>query len=278
MKQAPVLTGVPLPEHSGPVLYILDARSGLERRLLEMCLAEAMQDARRLRVNLAEGKRQHGIDALQSALDGPPETLLVPVRIAWSVPGMDSGANQPLALRHLVFGDPRRPGPVRSRWILRRDPSRARCMSGSAATLSELRRRFNDQEGLSAEEAPSEFAAFVARQAGLALEIAEWGMIGRRYKAPRFVAESLRRSPAFRAAVRRMAGEMGRPAEDLYREAARYMKELIAVPNALFIDLRARFDNFILSLGYGKGVVCRDADLERLRGIVQSRPAMLLFT
>jgi glycerol-3-phosphate O-acyltransferase len=278
VKQAPVLTGVPLPEHSGPVLYILDARSGLERRLLEMCLAEAMQDARRLRVNLAEGKRQHGIDALQSALDGPPETLLVPVRIAWSVPGMDSGANQPLALRHLVFGDPRRPGPVRSRWILRRDPSRARCMSGSAATLSELRRRFNDQEGLSAEEAPSEFAAFVARQAGLALEIAEWGMIGRRYKAPRFVAESLRRSPAFRAAVRRMAGEMGRPAEDLYREAARYMKELIAVPNALFIDLRARFDNFILSLGYGKGVVCRDADLERLRGIVQSRPAMLLFT
>ena len=56
-----------------------------------------------------------------------------------------------------------------------------------------------------------EFAAFVTRQAGLALEVAEWGLIGRRYKAPRFVAESLTSSPRFKAALRRLSEESGRP-------------------------------------------------------------------
>ena len=62
------------------------------------------------------------------------------------------------------------------------------------------------------------------------------------------------------------------------QEAEGYMQELIAVPNALFVDLRARFDNFILSLGYDQDVVCRTEDLERLRTIVQTRPTALLFT
>jgi len=56
------------------------------------------------------------------------------------------------------------------------------------------------------------------------------------------------------------------------------MKELIAVPDSLFIDLRARFDNWVMSLSYGGEVVFRDQDLERVGDIVQNHPAMLLFT
>ena len=47
------------------------------------------------------------------------------------------------------------------------------------------------------------------------------------------------------------------------------MKELIAVPDSLFIDLRARFDNWVMRLSYGGEVVFRDEDLKRVREIVQ---------
>jgi len=211
-------------------------------------------------------------------LEGPGETLLVPARIAWLMPGSEHESNKPLALRHLVFGDPRRPGAIRGRRILRKDPNRVQCMAGKPATIAELESSFKRQHMTSAESSREEFAAFVVRQAGLALEIAEWGLIGRRYKAPRFIAESLYSSPKFRAALEAFSLESGRPLEELRKESGEYMKELIAVPNALGIDLRARFDNWVMSLSYGEGVVYREEDLERLRGIVQSHPAMLLFT
>ncbi|HET6591430.1 MAG TPA: 1-acyl-sn-glycerol-3-phosphate acyltransferase, partial [Xanthomonadales bacterium] len=97
-------------------------------------------------------------------------------------------------------------------------------------------------------------------------------------KVPRFVPESLRGSARFKAALRQMADETGRPLQELEREAAGYMQELIATPDPLFVDLRARFDQFLLALGYDKEVVCREEDLERVREVVSSRPAMLLFT
>jgi glycerol-3-phosphate O-acyltransferase len=112
----------------------------------------------------------------------------------------------------------------------------------------------------------------------VSLEIAEWGLIGRRYKAPRFVAESLGSSPRFKAALAELAAKTGRPVEELETEAAGYMKELIAVPSSLFIDLRARFDSWVMRLSYGGNVVIRDEDLARVRDIVQFHPSMLLFT
>ncbi len=159
-----------------------------------------------------------------------------------------------------------------------RDRDRARCISGEPATLSELKNRFEEQVDAKAAGSENAFAAFVMRQAGLSLEVAEWALIGRRYKAPRFVAESLRSSPRFRSALTALATETGQPAAELQQEADEYMKELIAVPDSLFIDLRARFDNWVMSLSYGGEVVFRDQDLERVGDIVQNHPAMLLFT
>jgi glycerol-3-phosphate O-acyltransferase len=194
------------------------------------------------------------------------------------MPENDGGTNKPLALRHLLFGDPRHPGNVRGRWILFRDPNRAECIAGEPATIANLKTRFAAQQGSRARESMGEFAAFVARQAGLTLEIAEWGLIGRRYKAPRFVAESLASSPRFKAALAGLSRETGRPVEELHTEAAAYMKELIAVPSSLFIDLRARFDSWVMRLSYGGNVVFRDDDLARVGEIVQTNPSMLLFT
>ncbi|RPH97740.1 MAG: glycerol-3-phosphate 1-O-acyltransferase [Lysobacterales bacterium] len=296
--EAPVFTGASITEHAGPILFIADAANAVERNLLEACLDRQLANAApggaadRLFLDLPTGEGGSAAGALLNKLAAPENTLpdntlpdntlLVPVRIAWTVPldneGRDGGSREPVSLRHLAFGDPRRPGRLRAWRILRKDPGRAHCIAAAPATLGELKARFAAQQKGSAERQPEDFAAFVARQAALALEIAEWGLIGRRYKVPRFIAESLRSSPKFRAAVQDLARTSGRPVEELAREADGYMKELIAVPNALFIDLRARFDKFILSLGYDKDVVCRQQDLERVREIVQTRPAMLLFT
>lgn len=282
MPEAAPLAPVALPEHRGPVLFIADAANKLEQKLLGDCLEEvtAGDEARfgRVFVEIGREGRKPRLDGLAAALDAPPETLLVPVRMAWSVPGVERDSRQPVELRHLLFGDPRRPGALRARRILRRDPGRAQCISGAAATLEDLRSRFATQVDAAASADSGAFAAFVARQAAVALEIAEWQVIGRRYKVPRLVAESLGSGSRFRAALKSFATEHGRPESVVFKEAEGYMRELIAVPNALFVDLRARFDEFILSLGYNKDVVCRDEDLERLREIVQTKPAMLLFT
>jgi len=280
--ELPALAGNPLAGHSGPVLFIADAANRLERTLLDRCLDDASAVAsgpcQRVFIDTGRDSRRPRLHELVERLRAPDDTLLVPVRVAWSVPGVERDSRQPVALRHLLFGDPRRPGILRGRHILKKDPHRAQCIAGAAATLAELRGRFEAQWDGSTAEDPEAFAAFVARQAAVALEIAEWRVIGRRYKVPRLVAESLRSSPRFRAALEAFAQETGRPPSELAKEADSYMRELIAVPNALFVDLRARFDNFILTLGYDKDVVCREEDLERLREIVQTRPAMLLFT
>jgi glycerol-3-phosphate O-acyltransferase len=270
-------------DHDGPILFIVDAQNALERRLLNDSLDQAIasgriKDSERVSLNIATGRDRRGLGRLAASLRRAPQTLLVPVRLSWLVPAQHQESNEPLALRHLLLGDPRQPGNLKGRWILLRDSSRAQCIAAEPATIDNLQRRFEEQQAVAAEEPSAAFASFVARQAGLALEIAEWGLRGRRYKVPRFVAESLNSSPKFRAAVEDLSRETSRSTEDLYREADAYLKELVAVPSTLFVDMRARLDNWVLSLGYNKNVVCRPAELERLREIIQTKPTMLLFT
>ena len=261
-------------QHDGPILFIADAGNRLERSLIEKCLGVGTD---RVFLPISKGK-QLDLGELSKKLQAPGNTLLVPVRVAWLMPESDDNTHKPLALRHLIFGDPRQPGFLRGNWILHRDAKRAECISGDPGTLASLKARFAGQYDSTADEAIEDFAAFVVRQAGLALEIAEWELIGRRYKAPRFVAESLRSSSKFKTALVELSEETGRPLEELQKTSGEYMKELIAVPNSLFIDFRARFDNWVMSLSYNGDIVFRDDDLKRVGDIVQAHPAMLLFT
>ncbi|MBT8048361.1 MAG: glycerol-3-phosphate 1-O-acyltransferase [Xanthomonadales bacterium] len=266
------------------MLFILDVRNRLEKNLLEECLDQFIVDTPdnsaidRILLPISKDERSPPLDELIRKLDAPGATLLVPVRVAWLMPETESTTKKPLALRHLVLGDPRHPGSWRGRWIRFRDPSRTECIMAQPATIDELKSRYLAQLGEQVNDSTSEFAGFVARQAGLSLEIAEWGLIGRRYKAPRFVAESLTSSPKFKAALADLAAATGRPLGDLHDEAEVYMKELIAVPSSLFIDFRARFDSWVMRLSYEGNVVFREDDLERVRKIVQYHPSMLLFT
>lgn len=264
-------------------LYIIDARNRIERQiLLDWIHATSVDpggEGAPMWVSLAIADDDHALDldALKARLAGDPARTVVPLRVAWRIPGFER--DRALKFRHLIFGDPRRPGPLRARFILWRDRRRAQILVGEAATQTELKARYLAQTGGGdgCEEGSSEFAGFVARQAGLALDVAERGIRGSRYKVPRFVADSLRTNPKFRAALADLAGQLGRPVADLYREARPLMKEVIATPSALFLDLRARLDRMMFG-GYAPEMEVDAAELAKLRSVLREHPTAILFT
>jgi glycerol-3-phosphate O-acyltransferase len=266
-------------EQAADRLYIIDARNGVERRILLDWIHATSGDDEPVwaSLDIEDGDHALPVDVLQARLGGAPSRLIVPLRVAWRIPGFDK--DRALKFRHLIFGDPRHPGPLRSRLILLRDRRRAQILVGEAATLDALRDRFCAQTaGGDGEGADSpEFAGFVARQAALALDVAERGIRGTRYKVPRFVADGLRTSPKFRAALAELAEKTGRPVADLFREARPLMKEVIARPSALFLDLRARLDRMMFG-GYAPEMEVDAAELAELRNILREHPTCILFT
>lgn len=266
-------------EQAADRLYIIDARHSVERRILLDWIhaTSGDDDPSWASLDIEDGDHALPVDVLQARLGGTSSRLVVPLRIAWRIPGFDK--DRALKFRHLIFGDPRHPGRLRGQLILWRDRRRAQILVGEAATLDMLRDRFCAQTGGGDGEGVGspEFARFVARQAALALDVAERGIRGTRYKVPRFVADSLRTSPKFHAALAELSEKTGRPVADLFREARPLMKEVIARPSALFLDLRARLDRMMFG-GYAPEMEIDAAELAKLRSILREHPTAILFT
>lgn len=262
----------------GPRLFLLDARNRVEERLLRDWLAAAMsgENPNAVVVTISDAPAAESAGRLAECLSVTDETLVVPLRVCWKIPGFDQ--SQGLQVRQLLFGDPRAPGALRARWILLRDRDRAACIRGAPATLAELKQRYA-QRGLDDDAgAAGGLAKFILRQAGLALDIAERDVRGSRYKVPRFVAENLRANPAFRRALENLAAQSGEPVAAIWGKAGRYMNELISRPTPFFIDLKARLERYLLSLGYGDSVAVEPAEVERFRSILRNKPTLVLFT
>ena len=261
-------------------LFLIDARHRTERKVLLAWLrgsAGGFGDAQAITLNLADEGRSLDLAALAQRLASLPDsTQIVPVRLTWLIPKFSQ--HRPLRLRDLLFGDPREPGRLRARFILWRDRGRAQCLRGEPATLAQLRARFASEVAASDGEAATALAGFVARQAALTLEAQERGVRGARYKVPRFVADSIAASPAFRASLAEIAAETGTSPAALMPEARRYMKELISTPSPLWLDLRARLERLMMTLGYERGFDFDPAELERLRQLIRTKPTVLLFT
>ena len=263
-------------------LFILDARNGVERSYLRDWIhatwgaAGSRPELDYVSLPLADDSGSLKVGALAAKLAAAENLSVVPVRIAWQIPHFDK--QRGLRLRDLILGDPRAPGAVRARAILLRDRRRAQCLIGEPATLAELRARFAAQVAPADHPDAEAFAAFVARQAALALDLQERGVRGSRYKVPHFVSDAVRTSPKFRAALERLAAERGQTLTATDREARRYMKELIARPSALFLDLRARLDRFMFTAGYDKAMDFDPGEFGKLRQTMRNYPTLLLFT
>lgn len=256
-------------------LYLLDARNAFERRWLLDRLRERAEDGACADLPVLRRGSWRGLAALAQRVSVGDGTLVQPLRVAWRIPHF--ARRRGLRKTDFLFGDPRQPGAWRARWILRRDPARAECVRGQPATLGELRQRFESQVDRSL-AGDASFAAFVARQATLALDVEERAIQGGRYKVPRFVTESIVASPLFASGVEKLAGELGRPVASVLEAVNSCLREMVSSPSPFLLDLRRWLDQRLWLRGYDPDIRIEREEFERLRRTMREHPTLLLFT
>ena len=269
----------PYPSARGRVVFLLDAASSLEERLLREWIARARPEkslSEALAVPASRRKRgELGLD-LEAALAAGDDALFAPLRVVWLAPTRKGV--RAARLRDLLWlGDPRDPDRVRERLIRRFAPRRCRIVAGEPARASELLLRW--RRNTAAESgATLGFAEFVVRQAHLALERAERRLRGARYKIPRFVREEILARPVFRGEIALLASRLGRSAENVLREAEADLREIAAAHQPTVIDIVVQLWRWMITRGYG-GVLQYDrAELDRVRALSQHHSVVFLPT
>jgi glycerol-3-phosphate O-acyltransferase len=260
------------------VLFILDAHNGLSQDLLQQWIDDHAngRSYQQVHLDLSDDRKEIDTSELVRTLTLPPETLFAPLRIAWlpSEEALNSGPR----LRDFIFGDPRRPSDSRGKKALQDGPDRVHLITGEPDSLANLRARYTRKYNRDTAIETKSFCKFAARQAAVVLDITERRLQGGRYKVPRYVAESLRTNRSYNEALDQLSEETGKDKALLLKEATEYMKEMISVPSTFWLDVYARFNNFVLGLGYEKDIVVDPQAVEKLRGIVRDNPSMLLWT
>ena len=274
--------GWPSAEGGRPV-FLADVASGFELALIEAWIERHRPDS------VSEGKydviripptrgprsrrRRTSLARLESCLASEDSALLTPLRVVWLA--RKRNGRRSVTFRDLFFGDPRDPGPLRQRFILRTDPERCRIVAGEPATVAELRERWQ-HSGHSGSGETMGLDRFVARQAELALERAERALRGARYKVPRLVDEDILAQPAFRGGLRVLARREGRSVHGVERRAARYLREIAATHSPTVIDLVARLIHMLYTRGYGEAIRYDRAELEGVKRLCQKHPVVFL--
>ncbi len=265
-----------------PIVFLLDAASSLEERILRDWVERNCPEGVALRdvgiVPVASTRRpwrnrtSRELEPILSTSDDP---LLAPLRLLWMPPPREQN-RPPSAIDVLRLGDARDPGWLRERWLHAFAPTRLRVVAAEPAPVSELRARWRDASGNNLAETMG-LAAFVARQAALALDRAERRSLDARYKVPRFVHEEILTRPSFQGGLEKLAREEGRSSASVRRMAARYLKEIAARPTTRWIDAfamlcRASSTRGYESLNYDRGA------LAKIRELAQNHPIVFLPT
>ena len=260
---------------SSRVVFLVDASSRLERKLIERWIehtrpAEASKDAVDVIAipSSRRGRRRSVGSELEAALAIPGDPLMCPLRVIWRGPLRD-GRRTTSAWSLLALGDPRDPNWLRQAWVLRRSPDRCVIVAAEPATASNLRARWIESSGAESAETAG-FAEFVTQKATLALERAERGIRGARYKVPRLVHEQILGRPSFRGGLARIAtqqraeGKTDASVTALASEAMRDLKEIAATHSPFVIDLLISAIRWLYTRGYDEELVY---DADQIKGI-----------
>ncbi|MDX1690251.1 MAG: glycerol-3-phosphate 1-O-acyltransferase [Acidimicrobiia bacterium] len=271
----------PWPSSAGePIVFLLDASSPVERRLLTEWLQRNRPDGTPYRlVDLPTRSRRLAMRPasetdFRAELESAAGALLVPLRVAWFGPG-GPRRRTPRLLDLIALGDARDPSRIRQEWIARFRPDRARVVRGDAATVDELRSRWVAARARAPED-PHGFADYVALQASLALERAERRIRGNRYKVPRFLAEDLTGRSSFRLGVLRLADELGEDPEDVFARTEQYLDEIAATHSTYVIDLIAALIRVLYTQGYHRRIDYDREELQRLAELGQQHSLVFL--
>jgi glycerol-3-phosphate O-acyltransferase len=266
---------------AGRAVFLLDAASSLEMRLLEGWIARRRPDATPPGeietipiLATRRRRRQPSLARLDAELASGSDPLFVPLRVVW-LPKKRDGKRIVRLSDVLSFGDPRDPDRLREHWILRRGRDRCRIVVGDPAPASELRERWRTAGGANRAETTG-LAEFVARQAGLALERAERRLSGARYKVPRLVREDILGHPAFQGGLAALARELGRSEASVAREANRDLAEIAATHSPFVIDLVSHLIRLLYSQGYGEALLYDHDQLHEVAALGQRHPVVFL--
>jgi glycerol-3-phosphate O-acyltransferase len=238
---------------------LCQATSALERRLCEAWAAAQSPAGPRIRVTWGAA------DAVAAAA---PNDSIVPVRVAWLTDG-DHG--RAVGLAGEALGGWAR-GRLQRRQLAR-NPDSCRIVVGEPARLGELQSRWSERSGDGVADGP-EFAAFVTRQADIALERSERQIRGDRYRAPRAVVDEVLTSPGFAERIEELSVKLGRSPDGVRADVRAYLDEMASEQNPTVVDLWARWSRYLYSRGYRIEV---DPDsLERIRELGRSHPLVFL--
>ncbi len=269
-----------------PVVFLTDASSRVERRLLHDWVARHRPDSAAdvTVTSIPRTRRRRPGDwtlnpRLRGRLRRDDDPLLVPLRVAWLAPERD-GERRASWLDLLKLGDPRDPDPVRQRWFLLSQPERCRIVMGDPAAKSDVHQRWTGADGepglppVTADDVT--FDEYVALQAQLALERAERRLRGSRYKVPLMVRDELLARRSTRARLAEVAAETGEPPARAYERAARYLKEIAAQHSPYIIDLVALAIRALIRRAYGTELNYERDELQALFEMGQRHPLVFL--
>ncbi len=253
---------------------LTQASTGTEERLIrERIAASGGQD----RPQVSLGPPGSPLTGLRKSLTERDEaTRLVPVRVAW-LPEEHAGRRAARLADIMPGHDPYHPSERQQRQILSRQPGRATVLVGEPATVASLRRHWAET---TAGEDPADFAAFVARRATLALDRAEYRLLGPRYRTPSLVKEEILSSRRFRSGlrkVRRGPDEVDGSPPSL-AEAGQILDELAAGWSRRLIDIMPTLGRMIFQRGFDPQIDYDESQVERLRAAMERNPCIFLWS
>lgn len=205
------------------------------------------------------------LNLLVDQLESGQDRSIVPVRVFW-LPAADRGRAAKLA--GLLPGwDPYHPNQSQQRHIVRHDRHRARVVAGEAAKVSELRQQWSDT---TVGEDERDFAQFVTRRALLALERAEYRILGPQYKSPRLLKPEILASTRFRAGLKKVPGAS-------VEEAGKMLDELATGWSRVSVDLVSVLAKAICR-GFEPEIDYDAFQIAAMRNGLEVHPAVLLFS
>ncbi len=227
-------------------VYLLDAASPLERRILESWVRRSTGGSPEL-VAIQPSRRRHRRPdgRLAARLDAGDDPFLIPVRVVWMAPERDG--RRAVGWSDIFKpGDPRDPRGLRAWWILLAHPGRVVRVAGEGAGLSTLKDAYRDSDEIDG------FVPFVTRRAWRSLDLPERVLRGNRYKVPRFVPEAILSRRSFVDAVVDLARQEGVAVDAAMARARRYLKEIAATHSPYVIDVIANAIHTLYRQGYGR--------------------------
>jgi glycerol-3-phosphate O-acyltransferase len=258
------------------MLALAECRTPTERRIVTDWLAANHPDAHVVTLQSLGNSAVDDLPELARLLEVDDSLVVLPVRVAWLPPDRD-GARRARVIDLLPGRDPYQPPERRQATIARSAPDRARVVTGASATVGELRRKWETLEARSdGEKARNQFADFVTRRAGLALERAKYTLLGPEYKSPQLVKEELLSSARFREGLEQAHGS--RIDAGVLERTEAILDELVTGWGPLFVDIIPAMGRLMYRRGFDRDIDYDEEQIVLTRDALQNHSTITLMS